>query len=80
MLQCCRRGEGKGKDMNHCKDCKYFEPNPHCPEDWGVCARARSDHGKAQDGRSLAVAKDFESFQADLQVSPDFGCVQFEQK
>jgi hypothetical protein len=82
------------KPVSHCKDCKHFVPNDgresnpigsfiaaqDPPADWGWCDRADSRGGDVNDKTSLAVARDFELYEAHLSVSPDFGCIQFEQK
>lgn len=70
--------------MSHCRDCKYFgntvfgdwtPPN----EGWAFC-RLASSQDDPSFPQSAAFAVDAESFHAELAVSPDFGCVQFENK
>ncbi len=46
----------------------------------GRCAKAETSGGNAKDVVSLARAVDYEKYHAELMTSPDFGCVQFEQK
>jgi hypothetical protein len=69
--------------MSHCRDCKHFDAKPEweLPAGWGFC-RLAATHGSDEPDfpKSLALAHDAEGYRAELGVSPDFGCVQFEER
>lgn len=44
---------------------------------WGVCRKARTTNNEPPVG-SLAFARDYEEYHADLLTSPEYGCVMFE--
>ena len=67
------------KQMPRCKDCKYFEPDPH-DKGWGMCVKAESDAGVPTHVDTMAVAEDCEAFNAYLKVRENFGCVMFRPK
>ena len=66
--------------MNHCKDCKHFffeEYSRLLSNGRGWCQLTRSNGSKPAFPDSAAVAFDLEGYAAQLQVSPEFGCVQW---
>jgi len=60
--------------MGNCKDCAHFDYRAAL-SGWGRC-----DLAENSDGQSLCEALDDEARPAELAVSPNFGCVQFEAK
>lgn len=60
-----------------CKDCKHFFVRE---DKLNTCCITVSSDGKPEYKRTLAYAEDYEHFAAVLIVSPEFGCVQFEQR
>lgn len=66
-----------------CKDCQYMKlkKDPLGLESpIHYCLLTTSCDGKPNYRRTLAYAKDYENYHAVLIVSPEFGCVQFEQR
>lgn len=58
--------------MNHCRDCKYFSTLKRTVYEWAPCLRPESPGALFEGSLTLETA--------DVLVSPDFGCVQFERK
>lgn len=66
-----------------CKDCRYIElrTDPlNLEEPVYYCLLTVSCDGKPDYRRTLAYAEDKEAYFACLIVSPEFGCIQFEQR
>ena len=69
--------------MTPCKDCRFWQhpkDNYTRPPDeyssYGRCTLGDSADGYPDQPETLAFAADMESYQAVLFTSPDFGCVQ----
>lgn len=77
VVEALRRAE-----PGHCRDCRHFATDMSYSrrEGWAACNLTGSDGGEAECDKTLAYARDFEAYSAWLEVSPDFGCVQFEPK
>ena len=71
-----------------CRSCRFwtphrssYDPTETVPQEkYGACELTLSHDGQATQPESLAYAADRESYQAILQTSPDFGCVQGQPK
>jgi len=74
--------EGALAPLRRCATCKWYvkrnSQRGHLTD--GYCNRAGSGQGKAYESDSLAWAQDADLFRAWLNVSPEFGCVQWTQK
>jgi hypothetical protein len=77
--------------MNHCKDCKHWEPRRWDSDGRSACLLAENEYDLNPDPggnpytlpkhpQSLAIAYDGESYYAGLFTAPEFGCVQWEAK
>lgn len=71
--------------MGNCRDCKHFlakidDISWSPPPPRGFCGMAGSYGEGPEVPHTLAYATDWEDYHAELVVSPDFGCVQWEQK
>ena len=63
-------------EIVHCKDCGFWSPiKGEHNKGWGICVKGSSDLGEPNFRDSLAVAQDYEEFQAELETKPEFGCV-----
>jgi hypothetical protein len=63
----------------YCKFCKHFTEDEYPTAKYhGTCELSYSWHGNPLVETTLAFAEDYESYRAQLCVSRDFGCVQFE--
>jgi len=60
-----------------CKNCRHSIEH-ELDKDWLHCVLGQSENGEAIFPQSLAVAQDYESYRAFLEVRPHFGCNQFE--
>jgi len=71
--------EGSLAPLRRCATCKWYvkrnSQRGHLTD--GYCNRAGSGQGKAYESDSLAWAQDADLFRAWLNVSPEFGCVQW---
>ena len=71
--------EGALAPLRRCATCKWYvkrnSQRGHLTD--GYCNRAGSGQGKAYESDSLAWAQDADLFRAWLNVSPEFGCVQW---
>jgi hypothetical protein len=54
----------------YCRDCKWLAGS--------TCTSAEMAGGKLTNPETKAIARDMEKWNAYLEVSPDFGCVQFD--
>ena len=67
-----------------CGDCRWFaapeltDKYHPAPDNWQACGLTASTLGKPEQSTALAMALDGEARGAELLVSPDWGCVQFE--
>lgn len=69
------------RKVQHCQDCKHFDQDGTPQPGWGHCMRAKSNYGQPAQGMGrLAFAVDAAKFGARLNVAPDFGCIEWEQK
>lgn len=66
--------------IGRCKDCRHWKRDragSGTRTEWHACALADSDNDEAVYSGSLAIAQDVDMFEAWLETSPQFGCVQF---
>lgn len=67
-----------------CRTCRWWKQAAYVDEPgWGACVLAgycTGDEPRHRKHGQLAIAQDFESYQAWLETAPDFGCVQWEAK
>lgn len=65
--------------IGRCATCRFAEPGSSAGERYPLtCRRAEGRDGKPKNERTLAFADDTDAYHARLNVSPDFGCVQYE--
>lgn len=66
-----------------CATCQHYQPPDEFDTSigriYGTCTMAGSSYDLAQHLDSLAVAYDHEGYKASLRVSPEFGCVQWQE-
>jgi hypothetical protein len=60
-----------------CINCKWHHK---LSSTYKVCELTKCENGVAIHPETLAVAQDYESYAASLEVKDNFGCIQFEAK
>ena len=70
--------------MRQCQTCKYWQRfEQWCidiPEYWGNCVLGNTKDGDPEYSKTLAMAVDYEGYQAYLHTHEQFGCMQWEAK
>lgn len=66
--------------MKKCKNCLFWKIESWHDKDWGCCTQTVSIDGNPVVSKTLAVARDYESYGASTHTYKTFGCAMHETK